>query len=69
VLSSGSYQSARKGEEQGTGSGSLLVGPRADSEAGPDGFPGALFLFLFLLSPFLFLLSLFFCSLCKFGSN
>jgi hypothetical protein len=44
--------------EKVTGSGSLLDGPRADSEAGPDGFPGALFLIFISFTSFSFSVSL-----------
>jgi hypothetical protein len=59
ALAAGSHTSARGGEKQGTGSGLRGSGPWADSDAGPDGFPGALFHFFIFFSSFLFLIFLF----------
>jgi hypothetical protein len=51
--------------EKSTGSGLRGSGPWADSEAGPDGFPGALFIYFSSFFSFLFLFSEFFQIFCK----
>jgi hypothetical protein len=54
---------------RGTGSEGGLVGPRAESRAGPKGFPGSIFIFFSSLLLFLFYFSYFFHRFCKNAPN